>query len=885
MALLAVTGGCTGLHASGVTPSPEASAPSRPRPRVLNSLTDNPNPPTETVKLVFIHHSCGENWLDDGNGGLGIALRDSNYFVSDTNYDWGPACPDCGNCPGSGSDHIGNCTDILHWDNWFVSSNSSTYLSALYTEYGQYSSYSRLPIDPGGQNEIVMFKSCYPNSNLGGNPDDPPESPGESLTVGSAKYIYNTIRDYFETRTDVLFVVITAPPVTPGDSWDPPANARGFNNWLVEDWLEAYPYDNVAVFDFYSVLTSNGGHPDANDVGRETGNHHRWWNVSGSWQTQHLQTLNNDLAAYPVGDSHPTAAGNQKATAEFVQLLNVYYNRWKSGGPAIPALTLTAPNGSERWAVGSTQQIHWTATGSISSVSLAYSTDDFATSHVIEPSTSNTSSYDWTVPDDPSTSVRVRVTSVVSPTTVWDESDGHFTIYDSSTFTESVFMPVVLRNHAPPPPSEGTLVQPGDLVYQGAFRLPVGAERPKTFAYGGAAMTFHPSGDPSGPDDGFPGSLFIMGHDRLPYGELPEGNQVAEIDIPVPDVSDNLGDLNQADFIQGFSNVAEGHFTELEEIPRTGMQYLSTPATGAKIHLAWGQHLQPDPPVASHAWFDPDLAAPDLQGIWFIGDQSLYSVNGYMFEIPAAWAEDHTGGMMLATGRYRDGGWSGMGPSLFAYAPWLDGNPPAAGTHLSERTLLLYSNTRGEDQTDFRMNGYQHSDEWEGGAWLTTADGRTAVVFAGTKGAGYCWYGWASPGGDGMPCVEGGASGYITCYTPDWTECPPELSRHCEEGSSYSYRGWWSSRFDAQMLFYDPVDLARVASASASPHEPQPYSTLDIDEHLFLGPSPEPMATGSGDQRRFRIGEMAYDRQRGFLYVPELLADDARPVIHVWSVQ
>jgi hypothetical protein len=87
------------------------------------------------------------------------------------------------------------------------------------------------------------------------------------------------------------------------------------------------------------------------------------------------------------------------------------------------------------------------------------------------------------------------------------------------------------------------------------------------------------------------------------------------------------------------------------------------------------------------------------------------------------------------------------------------------------------------------------------------------------------------------------------------------------------------------MLFYDPVDLARVASASTSSHEPQPYATLDIDEHLFLGPSPEPMATGSGDQRRFRISEMAYDRERGFLYVPELLADDARPVIHVWSVQ
>ena len=52
--------------------------------------TVNTDPPAAPVKLVFIHHSTGENWLADGNGGLGIALRDNNYFVSDTNYGWGP---------------------------------------------------------------------------------------------------------------------------------------------------------------------------------------------------------------------------------------------------------------------------------------------------------------------------------------------------------------------------------------------------------------------------------------------------------------------------------------------------------------------------------------------------------------------------------------------------------------------------------------------------------------------------------------------------------------------------------------------------------------------------------------------------------------------------
>jgi len=46
-------------------------------------------PPDHVVKLIFIHHSCGENWLSDGDGGLGLALEANNYFVSDTNYGWG----------------------------------------------------------------------------------------------------------------------------------------------------------------------------------------------------------------------------------------------------------------------------------------------------------------------------------------------------------------------------------------------------------------------------------------------------------------------------------------------------------------------------------------------------------------------------------------------------------------------------------------------------------------------------------------------------------------------------------------------------------------------------------------------------------------------------
>jgi hypothetical protein len=82
------------------------------------------------------------------------------------------------------------------------------------------------------------------------------------------------------------------------------------------------------VFDFYNVLTSNAGNENSNDVGRETGNHHRIWKGA----VQHIQTVNNNYSAYPSGDSHPTTAGHQKATAEFVPLLNVAFHCWQGDG-------------------------------------------------------------------------------------------------------------------------------------------------------------------------------------------------------------------------------------------------------------------------------------------------------------------------------------------------------------------------------------------------------------------------------------------------------------------------------------------------------------------------------------------------------------------------
>ena len=463
-----------------------------------------------------------------------------------------------------------------------------------------------------------------------------------------------------------------------------------------------------------------------------------------------------------------------------------------------------------------------------------------------------------------------------SPATIADEpaSEG------VAQITPRAHLPLVATDFSP------QLISPGDLEYVGAFRLPDDGERPLTFEYGGNAMTFNPAGDPSGPDDGFPGSLFVTGHTRIPF-DVPDGDQVSEISIPVPLVSNTVAALNQGSSLQAFHIVDTGVFTMMEEITRLGLAYLDHPATGPKIHLAWGQHFEPDPPSGTHAWFEPDLSAPDLQGTWFIGDQSFYSVAGYMFGIPATWADEHADGRYVATGSFRDGGWSGMGPALFAYRPWIDasGTPPPSGTHITETMLLLYASSEDTEDIERCLDGYQHPDEWEGGSWLTTDSGKSAVLFAGTKGTGAkYWYGWVNPADRETPCIEEELIGQFTlCRFADGTPCPPEDLVECDPHNDY--RGWWSARFDAQFILYDPSDLAAVASGELDSWEPQPYAVVDIDDHLFLNPEGiEEDMLGTGVQRRYRIGAAAYDRANGILYVLEWFADGAKPVVHVWRV-
>lgn len=245
------------------------------------------------VNLIFIHHSVGSNWLGDG---LSSGLNASGYHVADITYGW---------TGGTGTVY-GDRTDTGDWATWFT----DPVMGLVYAEMDAMSASNT--VDPAaGGNTIVMFKSCFPNSDVGSD-------------ITDEKNTYNGLLAYFQAHPDKMFVLVTPPPMA---SISYPLKTRELANWLTDrtaGWLKDLSTDNVFVFDLYNVLTS----PNA---------HHR---ISGGLEVHEVVTGANTLYSgyHSAGDDHPNTTANTKATAEFVPLLNAWYGEF-SGHSVEPGAT------------------------------------------------------------------------------------------------------------------------------------------------------------------------------------------------------------------------------------------------------------------------------------------------------------------------------------------------------------------------------------------------------------------------------------------------------------------------------------------------------------------------------------------------------------------
>lgn len=143
-----------------------------------------------------------------------------------------------------------------------------------------------------------------------------------------------------------------------------------------------------------------------------------------------------DGTSLPAKVNLPLGAGIYYLSVEgtgFGDPLNGGYTKYGSlGGYRIVGtvaggigVKLNSPNGGQSFQVGSTQPINWQSSFLTSNVRLDYSTDG-TTWIPISASTSNDGSENWTIPNNPTTTARVRVASLDG--LVSDVSDNVFTI-------------------------------------------------------------------------------------------------------------------------------------------------------------------------------------------------------------------------------------------------------------------------------------------------------------------------------------------------------------------------------------------------------------------------------------------------------------------------
>ncbi|MDQ1352871.1 MAG: hypothetical protein QG657_3177 [Acidobacteriota bacterium] len=120
--------------------------------------------------------------------------------------------------------------------------------------------------------------------------------------------------------------------------------------------------------------------------------------------------------------------GNDCHTRVWVDDVNVYGENLEGS-----TLTVTSPNGGERWESGSTQDITWNHTGNIENVKIEFSEDGGLSWVGIVDSTPNDGLYPMTAPETLSTKCLIRIRDLDD--TLSDMSNSAFSIAESSSVT------------------------------------------------------------------------------------------------------------------------------------------------------------------------------------------------------------------------------------------------------------------------------------------------------------------------------------------------------------------------------------------------------------------------------------------------------------------
>ena len=319
------------------------------------------------------------------------------------------------------------------------------------------------------------------------------------------------------------------------------------------------------------------------------------------------------------------------------------------------------------------------------------------------------------------------------------------------------------------------LVQPSDLQYLGAFRLPSGQFGASSFDYGGTGLAYNPAND----------SLFIVGHDWQ--------QMVAEVKIPAVVRASQLNSLATATVLQPFADASHGLMYTVAPPGATikvgglvvhegrlyGTAYVYYDATGSQLL----SHFR----VSSL-----NLATGTAEGMFKVGTYpsvpSAGFVSGYMTRVPIEWQAALGGPVITGQCCLSIISRTSFGPAAFSFDPTTLGRVvPAPAT-----PLVYYSQVHFVNDWNVQSDFFNGSTQMAGAVF---PDGTRSVLFLGRHGIGPFCYG---TGGD--------------CHDP-----------------TSAYQGTHAYPYVHRVWAYDVSDLAAVKTGLKPAWEVRPYAMWNLE--------------------------------------------------------
>lgn len=181
------------------------------------------------TNVIFLHHSVGNNLINQG--GMREQFRQAGIDFWDQGYRYDGL-----------RDPAGVKTGF-----WYPVPADNTDPDGLARVMAQEP--RSLPVNALSgllQHEVIMLKSCYPNSNIGG-----------AEKFQALQNLYIGMRATMDAHPGKIFILLTTPPLNPAETnLENAREAREMAQWLASDAFIG-GRQNLFVFDFYTLLAEN----------------------------------------------------------------------------------------------------------------------------------------------------------------------------------------------------------------------------------------------------------------------------------------------------------------------------------------------------------------------------------------------------------------------------------------------------------------------------------------------------------------------------------------------------------------------------------------------------------------------------------------------------